>query len=240
MWLVALGPEPEWSTPWRALDIRAVLSARQNPRHAEHPGSGSRVVPRDPVSQRAGGLRNGCSPSAISTPRVARCWRGLALLIVVEGWCVDRIVEVPRPMRPWHDPRGCNGSGSSDRGGVPQRGPQYRGVVGGYRTVNGYSGYLPPHFTPLRRAIGDMIPNALDEYRRDGDLYVIVRPWALDRHRALGGHTSRRRASLRRRGQPGVPAAAAAARSPVLALSARISRFCAKFWSPTAARSPCA
>jgi hypothetical protein len=54
--------------------------------------------------------------------------------------------------------------------------PQYRGVVGRYRTVNGYSGYLPPHFTPLRRAIADVIPNALDEYRRDGDLYVIVRP----------------------------------------------------------------
>ncbi len=50
--------------------IRALLSARQNPRHPEHPGSSSRVVPGDPVSQRARGLRNGCPPSEISTPRV--------------------------------------------------------------------------------------------------------------------------------------------------------------------------
>ena len=53
--------------------------------------------------------------------------------------------------------------------------PQYRGIMGGYRTVNGYSGYLPPHFTPLRRAIADLSTAELDAYRRLEDLYVVVR-----------------------------------------------------------------
>jgi hypothetical protein len=100
----------------------------------------------------------------------------IALLIVIEGWCVDRIVEAPRPMRPGAIPEGATVLDLPIEEGFHNAVPQYRGVVGGYRTVNGYSGYLPPHFTPLRRAIGDVIPNALDDYRRDGDLYVIVRP----------------------------------------------------------------
>jgi hypothetical protein len=54
--------------------------------------------------------------------------------------------------------------------------PQFRAVVGGYRTLNGYSGYEPSHVYPLRRAIADLVPDALDAYRRDGDLLVIVRP----------------------------------------------------------------
>ena len=54
--------------------------------------------------------------------------------------------------------------------------PQYRAVRGGYRSINGYSGYEPAHFTPLRRALADLVPGALDSYRRGADLYVIVRP----------------------------------------------------------------
>lgn len=54
--------------------------------------------------------------------------------------------------------------------------PQYRAVLGGYRTLNGYSGYQPAHFQPLRRAIANLIPTALGPYRRGADLHVIVRP----------------------------------------------------------------
>ena len=53
--------------------------------------------------------------------------------------------------------------------------PQYRAVLGGYRTINGYSGYEPRHFTPLRRAIANLHPDALDRYRRIEPVYVIVR-----------------------------------------------------------------
>jgi hypothetical protein len=54
--------------------------------------------------------------------------------------------------------------------------PQYRAVLGGYRSVNGYSGYEPPHIRPLRRAIADLRVDALNPHRSLADLYVIVRP----------------------------------------------------------------
>jgi hypothetical protein len=54
--------------------------------------------------------------------------------------------------------------------------PEYRAVVGGYRTINGYSGYQPPHFQPFRRDLADLVPDALTPYRQFRDLYVIVRP----------------------------------------------------------------
>ena len=56
--------------------------------------------------------------------------------------------------------------------------PQYRAVLGGYRTIDGYSGYEPPHFDPFRHALAEMRPGALDSYRRSADLYLIIRPGA--------------------------------------------------------------
>ena len=53
---------------------------------------------------------------------------------------------------------------------------QYRGVLGGYRTINGYSGYDAPHFARLRKAFKDGEYSAIDAYRQSADLYVIVRP----------------------------------------------------------------
>jgi hypothetical protein len=175
MWLVALGPEPEWSTPWRALTYGPYYLL------VRIPGIQSIRVPA-----RAWFPAMMCLSvlAAFGTVALLQRYRrqastvlaGLALLIVVEGWCVDRIVEVPRPMRRGTIPEGATVLDLPIEEAFHNAVPQYRGVVGGYRTVNGYSGYLPPHFTPLRRAIGDVIPSALDEYRRDGDLYVIIRP----------------------------------------------------------------
>jgi hypothetical protein len=101
---------------------------------------------------------------------------GAALLIVAEGWFVDRIVEAPLPMRRGVIPEGSTVLDLPIEEGFYNAVPQYRAVMGGYRTINGYSGYLPPHFTPLRHAIADVYPDALDPYRRQGDLYVILRP----------------------------------------------------------------
>jgi hypothetical protein len=175
MWLVALGPEPEWSTPWRALTYGPYYLL------VRIPGIQSIRVPA-----RAWFPAILCLSvlAAFGTVAVLQRYRRrasavlatIALLIVVEGWCVDRIVEVPRPMRRGTIPEGATVLDLPIEEAFHNAVPQYRGVVGGYRTVNGYSGYLPPHFTPLRRAIADVIPNALDDYRRDGDLYVIVRP----------------------------------------------------------------
>ena len=175
MWLVALGPEPEWSTPWRALTYGPYYLL------VRIPGIQSMRVPA-----RAWFPAILCLSvlAAFGTVALLQRYRRrasavlatIALLIVVEGWYVDRIVEVPRPMRRGTIPEGATALDLPIEEGFHNAVPQYRGVVGGYRTVNGYSGYLPPHFTPLRRAIADLIPNALDDYRRDDDLYVIVRP----------------------------------------------------------------
>jgi hypothetical protein len=175
LWLVALGPEPEWSTPWRGLTYGPYYLL------VRIPGIQSIRVPA-----RAWFPAILCLSvlAAFGTVGLLQRYRrhasavlaSIALLIVVEGWCVDRIVEAPSPMRRGTIPEGATVLDLPIEEAFHNAVPQYRGVVGGYRTVNGYSGYLPPHFTPLRRAIADVIPDALDEYRRDGDLYVIVRP----------------------------------------------------------------
>jgi hypothetical protein len=54
--------------------------------------------------------------------------------------------------------------------------PQYLAVLGGYRVVNGYSGYFPPHIDSLRLALAGHRSVAFDHLRRLADLYVIVRP----------------------------------------------------------------
>jgi hypothetical protein len=175
LWLISLGPEPEWSTPWRALiygpyyllyNLPGVQSIRV-PARAWFPATLCLAV-------------LAAFGTAILLRRYARHTRillpALAMLIAFEGWFTDRIVEAPLPMRPDVIPMGAVVLDLPIDEGFYNATPQYRGVMGGYRTINGYSGYLPPHFTPLRRAIGDLIPGALDSYRRQSDLYVIIRP----------------------------------------------------------------
>lgn len=101
---------------------------------------------------------------------------GIAAAVVVEGSFFDATVEVPRPLRARAIPPGALVLDLPMDEGFHNAVPQYRAVVGGYRTINGYSGYQPQHFYPLRRAIADLVPDALDPYRRMEDLYVIVRP----------------------------------------------------------------
>ncbi len=99
----------------------------------------------------------------------------LALLIVTEGWSAAVTRAVPRPMREGAIPEGAIVMDLPMEGDVLDAVPQYRAVVGGYRAVNGNSGYEPAHYDPLRRAIADFQPDALDGYRRVADLYVITR-----------------------------------------------------------------
>jgi hypothetical protein len=51
---------------------------------------------------------------------------------------------------------------------------QFRGVVGGWRTVNGYSGYLPHYYPALMDAVAIEEGSALTPFRALGDLHVIV------------------------------------------------------------------
>ena len=174
MWLLALGPEPEWSTPWRALiygPYRLLV---------ELPGLQSVRVPARAWFAATLGLAvlAGCG-TAVLVRRYARHARtmvaALALLIVAEGWFTDRTIGVPPPMRQAAIPRGALVLDLPMDEGFQNAVPQYRAVVGGYRTINGYSGYQPAHVYPLRRAIADLHAGALDAYRRQAELYVIIR-----------------------------------------------------------------
>jgi hypothetical protein len=175
LWLLALGPEPEWSTPWRALvfgPYRLLI---------ELPGAQSIRVPARAWLPAVLSLAMlaGCGAASVLRryPRHARMVLvGLALLIVTEGWFFDGTMAAPRPMRQGAIPEGAIVLDLPMDEGFANAVPQYRAVVGRYRAINGYSGYQPAHFYPLRRAIADLRPDALDEYRRLGDLYVIVRP----------------------------------------------------------------
>ena len=175
LWLLALGPEPEWSTPWRALvfgPYRLLI---------ELPGAQSIRVPARAWLPAVLSLAMLAGFGTVSVlrryPRHPRALVGLlALLIVTEGWFFDGTMAAPRPMRQGAIPEGAVVLDLPIEDGFAGAAPQYRAVVGGYRTVNGYSGYEPAHYYPLRRAIADFQPDALDRYRRVADLYVITRP----------------------------------------------------------------
>lgn len=175
MWLLALGPEPEWSTPWKALAFGPYRVLY------ELPGVASIRVPARAwllASLALAMLAAFGTRSLVGRyPRYARTMLpGLALLIVAEGAHLDVLVEVPPPMRRGAIPEGALVLDLPMEEGYQNALPQYRGLRGGYRTINGYSGYEPPHVQPLRRMIADMQPGALDAYRRREALFIIIRP----------------------------------------------------------------
>ena len=100
----------------------------------------------------------------------------LTLLIVVEGWFAAGTVEVPRPMPAGIIPEGAVVLDLPIGSGPENAVPQYRAVLGGYRTINGYSGYEPPFFPQFLKALGERRRGALAGYLSAGDLYVIIRP----------------------------------------------------------------
>lgn len=175
LWLLALGPEPAWSKPWQALwfgPYRLLMWL---------PGFESVRVPARmwlPAVLCLAVLA-GCGVATM-LQRYVRHRRiliiGLAVAIVAEGWTVDQTKTAPRPMRAGVIPSGAVVLDLPMEEGYANNVPQYRAVLGGYRTINGSSGYEPPFFTPLRHAIAEMHPDALESYRRASDLYLIIRP----------------------------------------------------------------
>ena len=182
LWLFALGPQPEWSGSWRALaygpywlfiQLPGVSSVRV-PARAWLPAAVCLSVlaafGTAALLNRLRGMR--------AHSRVSRHCMVLAMItagILAEGWFFDRHVPAPAPMPPGVIPAGAVVLDLPMEEGFWNALPQYRAVLGGYRTVNGYSGYEPPHFLPMRRAIADLRVDALNPYRVLADLYVIVR-----------------------------------------------------------------
>jgi len=114
---------------------------------------------------------------AASVTRRARPWLVVAAIVIVaEGWFWDRAAASPRPMPAGIIPSGAIVLDLPMDEGFWSATPQYRAVLGGYRTINGYSGYEPRHFLPLRHDIADGAVDALNPYRRLADLYVVIRP----------------------------------------------------------------
>jgi hypothetical protein len=105
--------------------------------------------------------------------------RRAALAIIAEGWFSDRHVPAPDAVTAGVIPADAVVLDLPIEEAFWNAIPQYRAVRGGYRSVNGYSGYQPDHFQPTRRAIADLRPDALTPFRIVADLYVIVRPGTL-------------------------------------------------------------
>jgi hypothetical protein len=172
MWLLALGPEPAWAGsplvrygPYRLLLLL--------------PGSSSVRVPA-----RAFGLTVLClavtagAGAAVLLHRSRWRWIGLALsaAVLTEGWFTDVTPRVPDPLPAGTIPAGSVVMDTPLGATVDNVPAEYFAVMSGYRVINGFSGYAPPSFGPLREAMAAHRDEALDRFRKDQDLYVIIRP----------------------------------------------------------------
>jgi hypothetical protein len=98
----------------------------------------------------------------------------LAVAIMADGWAAPVPAQPPPAAAP--DPAAL-------RGGVvlelpvepyPDIGATWRAVTGGWRSVNGYSGYAPNYYATLQTASRIADASALDPFRRGHDLHVLV------------------------------------------------------------------
>ena len=108
----------------------------------------------------------------------------LSALIVAEVWFKAAVVTVPVPI-PYVLPAGAMVLDLPLALGYEDADPQYRAVMGDYRVINGYSGYLPQHVGDLRHALADHRAEALRPFRALADLYVIVRADLVERPLAM-------------------------------------------------------
>jgi len=173
MWSLALGPEVRW------FDVRFPLKYTPYSLLLGLPGSHSIRAP-----SRAWLLATLCLAVCAglgtawlsSRPRAKWLIAPLATLIIFEGWFVGPAVQAPTPLPVRVPPdafvldllRIVNNDGRAD--------PQYLGVVGNYRVLNGYSGYSPQYIDALRQAVVDHKLSALVPFRTRADLYVVARP----------------------------------------------------------------
>jgi hypothetical protein len=112
---------------------------------------------------------------ARARPQVRRALLAVAACaLLADGW----IVRIPARAAPLPVP-----DASALQGGIvlqlpidpyPDMATTWRAVTGGWRSVNGYSGYLPSYYTTLSLAAKAGDEGMFAPFRRNGDLHVVV------------------------------------------------------------------
>jgi hypothetical protein len=98
-----------------------------------------------------------------------------AIGLVIDGWTA--IPAVPGPDRlPMLDTyvRDSRVLELPLNDGLSDAGAQYRAVAGGWKTFNGYSGFIPPHYQVLEEALDARADRIFTQLRGYGALTVVV------------------------------------------------------------------
>jgi hypothetical protein len=169
-------------------------------------------------------------------PRVA--WL-LAVLMSIgllsDGWSTIAVVPAPKAFPDEAMMRGHTVM-ALPIGDLQDFGPQYRAVVGGFRSVNGYSGYEPKYYHAVRQGVRFEVDDVFATYRAAGDLFVVVN---LDQPRLMSLVERQAGATVVAEGngarQYRLPRRAGPARSYAITASVRIARATASCTMPEAA-----
>ena len=185
MWSFTLGPQPQWagvgSIAYGPYWLLLQLPGGQN----------IRVPPRGwIVAALCIAVCAGAGASWLAGRKRSWVVLPIAVAIVTEVWFRASAYEVPAPVENGLIPAGAVVLELPLYEGYQNTRAQYRAVLGGYRVVNGYSGYSAPHSEALRRALAAHRPEALNAFRRLGDLYLLIEPevdrafidWLLSQH----------------------------------------------------------
>ena len=173
LWLLALGPEPTWSGVrvlthgpyWLLLQLPGAQSIRV-PARAWGPATLCLAI--------CAGY--GAAHLLRATTRARLLAALLAIAIVGEGWFTEGTAMMPQPLPNGLIPPDSLVLDLPIGSGYTNATAQYLAVTGGYRAVNGYSGYAPAHFASLRETLARHDDEGWNAFRRLADLYVIVRP----------------------------------------------------------------
>jgi hypothetical protein len=97
-----------------------------------------------------------------------------AIALLADGWSTIPVVGAPAPATPIESLRGRTvmelpvGDLGRDTAAV------FRAVTGGWRVINGYSGYEPAHYAALREASRAEDPGLFAPFQHQDDLDVLV------------------------------------------------------------------
>ncbi|HEV8394527.1 MAG TPA: discoidin domain-containing protein [Vicinamibacterales bacterium] len=97
----------------------------------------------------------------------------LAMGLLSDGWSTIPAAPAPTAFPDEHALRGQTVL-ALPIGIFQDFGPQYRAIVGGWRSVNGYSGYEPKHYEALRQGSRFEVDGLFAPFRARGDLFVVV------------------------------------------------------------------